>query len=177
MKPTFALERQTVTFTVMKLRPELKEDNQLPDVDLYFTARMGNEALAMIAPEMRSFLYKKGDQMTTDGNEPGLTVLRFPDLARQRIKKEIVGATVTAHFGVGESNGKSGDIVMDSATVDRFFVDPMEGGTILLGWRIRSKPTGEENGRLSLILGREVSLSVVSPEDKQGSLGLVQEAA
>ncbi|PPA72831.1 hypothetical protein C4E15_28110 [Achromobacter spanius] len=174
MQTSFQIERQTVTFNAMRIRPELQDENPLPDIDLFFTARMGNDSLALLAPDMRSLLYKKGDQQTTDGSEAGLTVLRFPELGRQRIKKEIVGAEVTVHYGVGESNGKSTDIVIAEAIVDRFFVDPMEGGTIILGWRVRGKPTGEENGRLSLILGRETTLTVVPPEEKQGSLGLDQ---
>lgn len=172
MQIQFALTKQTVTFTAMRIRPELQDENPLPDIDLFFTSRMGNDALAMFDPDLCSFLYKRGEQQTTDGSEPGLTVLRYAEIGRQRIKKEVVGAATTIHYGVGASNGKTTDILLAETTVDRFYVDPMEGGTILLGWRVRGKPTGEENGRLSLILGRETSLTIVPPEEKQGSLGV-----
>lgn len=61
MQTAFSLARQKVMFTAMKIRPELKDANPLPDIDLVFSIRAGSEFLALIAPEMRSFLYKQGD--------------------------------------------------------------------------------------------------------------------
>jgi hypothetical protein len=173
MQNLFSLDHQIVTLKAIKLRAELKEENGLLDVELFFVARMGNDALVMIAPDLRSLLYKRGEQMTTDSDEPGLTELRMPELEALNIKKEIVGADVTLHYGVGESNGRSTDISLpDTKKIDTFYVLPMQGGTNTIGWRVCCKPQFEQLGDIGRVLGREAPLTIVTPEDKQGSLGV-----
>ncbi|CAE34031.1 phage-related hypothetical protein [Bordetella bronchiseptica RB50] len=99
---------------------------------------------------------------------------KFGDLiGALRLKHELKGAQVVIGFGLGGAS----DIDFQTADVDHFSVELMEGGSARYGFRVKCNPTGEQIKRLYEVLGGEVDISVTPAVDKQGALGLVQEAA
>ncbi|GAA4322001.1 hypothetical protein GCM10023144_01630 [Pigmentiphaga soli] len=165
----FNLDHQPAQLVGIKLREELKDERGLPDVYLSFLCRMSAAALAMISPELRTFLYKSGAQQDIDGSDDGDS-LRFPELGKQHVSKKVTGAHFTLHYGVGESNGVSTEPVSEDTQIDKFTLDPQEGGTVLVGFRVWGKFTGPQIGSLALTLGHETAISTHCPEPAQGQL-------
>lgn len=165
----FNLDHQPAKLVGMKIREELKDERGLPDVYLSFLCRMSAAALAMISPELRTFLYKSGPQQDLEGGDDGDS-LRFPELGTQHVSKKVTGAHFTLHYGVGESNGASTEPVSEETQIDTFTLDAQEGGTVLVGFRVWGKFTGPQIGNLALTLGRDTEISTYCPEPAQGSL-------
>lgn len=165
----FNLKEQSAKLTGIKIREELKDDKGLPDVSLSFLMRTGSADLAKFSPELRDAIYKPGEQPELDGTNDKAS-LRFPELGKLNISKKVVGATFRLHYGVGDVNGQTSDPISESTQVDSFTLDPQEGGTVLVGFRVWGKFTGPQIGNLALTVGRDTSISIDSPEPAQGSL-------
>ena len=81
--------------------------------------------------------------------------LRCPEIAKTiALKHELVGALVTIPYGVRS------EIRLDGAKVDRFTVEPHEGGSVTVGCRILTGEIDEEtSGRLCALMGQEIRLA------------------
>lgn len=72
-----------------------------------------------------------------------------------------MGAELTVHYGTG---GKS-DITLEDCTVDGFALEPMDGGTVVITFRVKCNPDEKAVGKLSTLMGGEIEFSLVPPED------------
>lgn len=135
-------------------------DNPAPTAEIDIELNMSSELLAMFAPTLRSFLFHKSGAIqhdlasqTHDAPDVRFSELKFPLVWESRME----GATFTIHKGIG---GKS-DLVLPDATIKNFRLTPMEGGTVIVDFTVRSKPDVESAfGRLATMLKSEVSISL-----------------
>lgn len=169
----FSLEAQKATLAHLNVRPENHGDEKVGGADIKIAFTESNGHLALFHPTLRSAFYRAEetppDQEEIFHGSPAdqLTVRKFGDLIGSiRLKHELKGATVRIGFGIG---GPS-DIDFDTADVDNFAVELMEGGSALYRFRVKCNPTGEQIKRLYELLGGEVDITVTPAVDKQGSL-------
>lgn len=176
----FSLESQKVTLAHLNVRPENHGDEKVGGADLKIAFTETNGLLAMFHPVLRDALYRKEDsppdqeEIFEGSPADALTVRKFGDLiGALRLKHELKGAQVVIGFGLGGAS----NIDFETADVDHFSVELMEGGSARYGFRVKCNPTGEQIKRLYEVLGGEVDISVKPAVEKQQSLGLDLEAA
>lgn len=167
----FSITEQTASLAHINVRTERHGEEPAGAADLKISFTDGNGVLSEFHPVLRSFLYKQEespDQAEMPVGE-ALTVRRFGDLIEKlRLKHELVGAKVLIGFGLGDAS----DIELDPADVDGFAAEIMEGGSVIITFRVKCHPSGEQVKKLYEVLGNEITISVTPAVDKQGSLGL-----
>lgn len=162
-----ALQNQTGQFLNLNLRPEKHGDENVPGADLKLSITAPSDILAEFHPSLRSLLFRapeadEQDLVDQTHEAPSESRLRFG--SRLHVIKwdaEIVGASLTVHYGTG---GKS-DIALDDVTVDSFSIEPMDGGSVVLTFRVKCNPDEKAVGKLSTLMGNEIEFSLVPPED------------
>ncbi|CAB3643434.1 hypothetical protein LMG26685_02160 [Achromobacter mucicolens] len=172
----FSISEQTATLAHINVRTERHGDEPAGAADLKINFTDGNGVLSEFHPVLRSFLYKQ-EESPDQGEMPvgdALTVRRFGDLIEKiRLKHELVGAKVLIGFGLGGAS----DIELDPADVDGFAAELMEGGSVVITFRVKCHPSGEQIKKLYEVLGNEITISITPAQEKQQSLGLDLEAA
>lgn len=157
----FALANQTAKLSNLNTRAEQSGPDKLPAADLKFSINVPSESLASFAPELRSLLYCKngngGDLANQSHDAPNL---RFPRLGPLAWGGDIIGAELTVHHGLG---GKS-DLVLGEAKVNRFVIEPQEGGTVLVHFRVQAHPDEKAVGKLYGMIQRDVEISLDGPD-------------
>lgn len=169
----FSITEQTATLAHINVRTERHGDEPAGAADLKINFTDGNGVLSEFHPVLRSFLYKQ-EESPDQGEMPvgdALTVRRFGDLIEKiRLKHELVGAKVLIGFGLGGAS----DIELDPADVDGFAAELMEGGSVVITFRVKCHPSGEQIKKLYEVLGNEITISITPAQEKQQSLGLDQ---
>jgi len=162
------LDHQTGQFLNFNLRPEKHGEENVPGADLKIQITVSNDILAEFHPALKASLYRAPhpgemdmvDQAEQDDGPPPLTRLTFGGkLHAFKWDDEMVGATFTVHYGTG---GKS-DIVLEDATVDSFQIEPMDGGSVTISFRVKCNPDEKAVGKLSRLMGYEIEFSIEPP--------------
>ncbi|MFG0231789.1 hypothetical protein [Achromobacter sp. 413638] len=171
----FSITEQTATLAHINVRTERHGEEPAGAADLKISFTDGNGVLSEFHPVLRSFLYKQEespDQAEMPVGE-ALTVRRFGDLIEKlRLKHELVGAKVLIGFGLGGAS----DIELDPADVDGFAAEIMEGGSVIITFRVKCHPSGEQVKKLYEVLGNQITITITPAQEKQGSLELAPEA-
>jgi hypothetical protein len=157
----FALSNQNAKLAHMNTRAEQAGADKVSAADFKFQINVGAEKLAGFAPDLGSFLFGKngagGDLADQTHPAPDL---RFPRLGPLDWNGEIVGATLTVHYGTG---GKS-DVVLGDAKVNKFTIAPQEGGTSIITFRVQAHPDEKQIGKLFGMIQRDVEISLEGPD-------------
>lgn len=162
-QPQFELSRRNSMLSSFNPRAEKHGEDPKPAADIAFAINMPSSDLAMFHPTLRSLLFCK------DADHPGDLADRGTDSPHLRFPKisspiawahEIVGATLTIHYGTG---GKS-DLKIEGCTVNKFTIDPQEGGTCIVNFRVQGHPSEQQNGKLSYMIQKDVEISLDAPE-------------
>lgn len=163
-------------FTPVKLcsitaRSEKHGPDELhPAVDLHISLTTGNNILTALDGKLLDALYTKnanadqGGQQSLDGVEEvsNLPNLKFPLMGALKWKKDLIGYTLTVQHGVGS------DIVLKGCKVNNFTIDPKEGGSVDLKFRVQSSDVDERTlGKLGLLVQNKVDVMLLAPEAKQ----------
>lgn len=165
----FELETTRAKLIHLNPRPEKHGEENVPACDLKVQVQAGSEILSMIHPTLRAMLYKADEHQGQIDGENVPTVRRFGDLIeRLRLGVKLVGASVVIGFGLGGAS----DIDLETVDVDGFSAELMEGGSVILTFRIKATPSGEQMKRLYEVMGGEIDISITPAVEKQGSLGL-----
>ncbi len=170
----FSLNQQTATLKNWNARAELNGEKRVPASDMIVGFSAPSTVLIEFDPALRSALYREPHPGEADlaeqGSDPAEpTRLRFPKMKNSiKWEHQIVGATVTVHYGTG---GPS-DIVLGECKVDSFVFDPQDGGTVHVGLRIQCHPNADQAGKLYELNGQEITISVEPPQADQGQLGV-----
>lgn len=171
----FSITKQTATLAHINVRTERHGEEPAGAADLKISFTDGNGVLSEFHPVLRSFLYKQEespDQAEMPVGE-ALTVRRFGDLIEKlRLKHELIGASVLIAFGLGGDS----DIELETADVDGFSVEMMEGGSVITTFRVKCHPSGEQVKKLYEVLGNQITITITPAQEKQGSLELAPEA-
>lgn len=160
-----------VKITSVNPRSERHGPEELhPAVDLHISLTTGNNILTALDGKLLDALYTKnanadqGGQQSLDGVEEvsSLPNLKFPLMGALKWKKDLVGYTLTVQHGVGS------DIVLTGCKVNNFTIDPKEGGSVDLKFRVQSSDVDERTlGKLGLLVQNEVDVMLLAPEAKQ----------
>lgn len=170
----FDIEKKPCTLQHINIRDEKHGDGEgnVLAVDIKFAGDFDGDILAEFGAELRHALYKKadgGDLVDTASDNP--TALRFPKMQQPlKFAHEIIGATVTVAYGLG-------DIVLETCDINNFRVECKDGGTVRVTYRVQAKPTGEQLAKLSQVLGSAVEVSIDPPEAANEAQQSLKDAA
>lgn len=167
MQPTFALTEQTAFLDDANFRAEKHGGggDTRTAVDLAVTATLSNDVLSQFDPHLLASFYRlpaEGDDMLAEQEaEAGrLSKLKFPKLgATLSWDLEIEGCEVVIPFGTS-------NVLLDSAKVDKFRFELMEGGSVKVKFRVQGHPgkLNHDADRLTELIQQEITISVEPPE-------------
>jgi hypothetical protein len=110
-------------------------------------------------------LYKAEDQPDLADQAEGtnsLRKLRYPSMKPFKWDFQGTGYTMEIDYGMGgESNILLGDL-----TVDKFALEPQNGGSVLVSWRVIAHPSDADIGKLYNMIGRDVDVILTPPDPK-----------
>lgn len=166
----FALHEPTlVTIEHVNLRDEKHGDDTVAAIDVKLSMETSAEVLGLFHPALRQALYCK-DPHAPVAQQPPLELepaaelpnLRWPHLEPLRWSEDLEHRTLTIDYGIG---GKS-SLKLTDCKANGFRIEPMEGGTVRLTWRIQhAQPDERVVGKLSGLLKRQVNVTLMaSPE-------------
>lgn len=158
-----------VKITSVNPRSERHGPEELhPAVDIHISLTTGNNILTALDGKLLDALYTKnanadqGGQQNLEGVEDVATLpnLKFPKMGALKWKHDLIGYTLTVTHGVGS------DIVLKGCKVNNFTIDPKEGGSVDLKFRVQSSDGLDERtlGKLSLLVQNEVDIMLQAPE-------------
>lgn len=157
----FQMSAQPCKFSNFNPRPELHGENAKPAADLHFSANVPNSDLSELHPELKGLLYcfdeHREQDLATQGqakDEQFLPNLRFPKLGGPlKWKDEVIGAPCTVKYGRMK-------VRLEDCVVGDLKIDPQEGGTVILAWRVQGHPTEQDAGKLYLMVGQQVEVTI-----------------
>ena len=116
--------------------------------------------------KLRNALYMAvPDQEQLPGVEPSTPLLRARGIEEVKCTGAVEGWTVEIEHGIDDASA----IVLGAAKVDKFRVKPMEGGSVVLLFRVGTSDISEhEAGVLFGKLGQEVMLTLRAPVKADG---------
>lgn len=169
----FSLDKREVKLTNFNPRPERHGEDPVPAADLKIEFAMPNDELCQFHPALKGLLYhydKAGDADLVDqareGDKDYAPHLRIPKLEPLKYGEEIVGAKVTIDYGLKSL------IELHGANINDFVLDPQQGGSVFVKFRIQAHPDMEQAGRIYSLMGCEITLTIEPPEPAE-----LQEAA
>lgn len=144
----------------------------MPAVDLSFQVDAANTILSHLDGALLSSLYHKsesgghGGQQPLDGVDEAVNLpnLRFPFMGTIKWAKEYAGYTLTIQHGLGGAS----DIQLLDCKVNEFRINPKEGGTVEIKFRVQCSTnlTEKTMGKLALLVQHEVPIMLEAAEAK-----------
>lgn len=149
------LDNATATLESVNLRTEKCGPDKVPAADLKITAPQTADVLAHFSPTLKNFLFHtEGTLDLAGGFELRDRHMVFP-LARD---EEMTGATVRIGYGPGEP------MAFEDAKVNAFKLTPMEGGSVIVGFRVQCRPTPDQVAKLYTLQETGIELSLEPAE-------------
>lgn len=158
----FDLDKQQVKLASVNARAELHGDDTTPAFDLKIEATLPSEKLIHFSPELRQFFYKKDEDpdLVDQVNGETLSALRFPKMGAVKWDAEYTGYSAVVGYGIG---GKS-DIQLGDVKVDHFRFEPLNGGSVLITFRVIAHPETADVGKLCEFIQQNIDLTLTPPE-------------
>ena len=157
----FDLKNQPAKLANFNARSELHGPDRVPAADLKIETKIPQFALSAFHEDLTSAFFRfDTSHVPMQGVERIPTAIRFPEIPAIAWDGEIVGATFTVHRGIDPSS----DIVLGDCTVDKFVLEPVEGGSVTVTFRVKRAPEAAEAGLLYTLTQQSVSISVASPQ-------------
>lgn len=156
----------------VNLRAEKHGPEEVPACDLKIETDQPNDILAFFGSQLLDSLYWRAPasddfgQAELDGIEPVSEKpnLRNPALSGPfDIDYEGAGYTLRIEWGIGPST----EIVIFDCRINAVTIDPHEGGSVTLRLRAQFGVDEKLAGRLGVMIGREVTLSLEPPAREQ----------
>lgn len=137
-------------------------DEDVPAVSLGLQLTVANTLLDVIDPNIREALFKRVDgQPDLPGVESTTPALRCQSIDRAVLSTKYEGWTLEVDDGIDETTPKT----FGGCKVDKFIVEPMNGGTCLLSMRVgTSDLDAEKSGMLGMRLGQAIWIKLRAPE-------------
>lgn len=164
-----------VKFSNLNTRVEKHGAESVPAADLTFTMDAPNSVLNYFHDGLLEALYApaatddEGDEPEFDEVEPvsALPLLKFPDLAPQKLDRKFAGYGLSLDYGLG------GDSCIDieGCEVGKFVLDPKEGGTVAVKFQVQCQAglTEQIMGKLAMLNGQDIKIRLLAPELKQAT--------
>ncbi len=149
------LRGANATLESINLRTEKCGPDKVPAADLKISCAQGADVLAHFSPTLKAFLFHtEGTLDLAGGYELRDRHLCYP-LSRD---EEMTGATVEIGYGPGEP------MAFDDSKVNAFKLTPINGGSVIVGFRVQCRPTPEQVARLYQLQETGIELSVIPAE-------------
>lgn len=153
-------------------RSEVHGEDREPAGDIKLECDRPNDILANFHPALKSllFYYEDGRQrdLVDDAKkaEPGFAPdLRMPNLEYPvKWGEEMAGA----HCELAIPGTKS-VIILDPVKVNNFSIEPREGGTVSLSFRVQAHPDEKAFGKLCSLIQTEVEVTLTAAEEVKGN--------
>ena len=143
-------------------RTEKHGDESVPAVSIGIEITAANTLLDLIDPKLREALYKAiDDQEQLPGVEPATPVLRCNSIDRAVLPTSHEGWTLQVDDGIDESE----PMTFGSVKVDKFSVEPKQGGSIVLRLRCGTSDISAETlGKLAMHNGQSIWIMLSAPK-------------
>lgn len=163
--PLFRIDTPTeAKLTAFTPRTEHHGEDLVSAMSLALTITGPNTILDLLSDTLRHALYQRADdesQEALDGIDPPTPKLRTKHLADMLALTlpEIVGGTLFVEWGIGD------DMTFSDCKVGKWRVEPMEGGTCALHFRVSTSDVDEqEAGHLFGKQGQVIMVRFEPPE-------------
>lgn len=155
------IEARLATLTT---RTEKHGDEDKPAVSLGVEIEAGNTILDSIDPTLRPALYKADEgQDLIPGVEPTTPVLRCNSIDRVMLPTKHEGWTLAVDDGIDDTKPS----LFGGCKVDKFSVEPRQGGTVTLRLRIGTSDIDKDRaGMLGMHVGQPIWITLKAPERK-----------
>lgn len=157
----FTIPDADVKLGHLNVRTEKHGTDDITAVDLRLHWATSNVALGMFHPDLREALYaaEPGQQKRVAGVEAVMPVRLFPSMAPVKWTTEAVNRRLVIKWGIDGNT----DLVLDDCTADSFVIQPLEGGTVDLTFRVRAVCEDERVlGKLPLLLNRTLPMQLIA---------------
>ncbi len=168
---SFELKNPTIAI-ISSVTPRIERhgDENVPAITLGIRIAGPNTLLDLIAPGLRDVLYKPAndDMDTLPGVEQSTPLLRSRAMERIKLKMPAMeGWTLQVEHGLDETTA----IKLGSCKVDKFSLEPFEGGSVELSFRVGTSDVDERYmGELAMKLGSEVPIMLLAPAVKSAAI-------
>ena len=133
------LAKASATLESVNLRTEKHGPDKIPAADLKVSVAQAADVLANFSPTLKNFLFHTEGTLDLAGG----FALRDPHLGYPLSRdEEMTGATVKIGYGPGDPQ------VFADAKVNAFKLTPMDGGSVIVGFRVQCRPTPEQIAKL-----------------------------
>lgn len=153
----FSLTNATARLASYNARAELHGESPKPACDVKLEVAMSNEILDAFAPGLKDALYRKAQVDLASDQK-----LRFESLGALPWGAEIIGAKFLLAYG---ATGRA--VELAAVNVNNFKLDLQEGGTVIVSLRVQGHPDEKSAGKLSMMVGEQVVVSIVPPAEKE----------
>lgn len=155
-----------VTITKVTPRKEHHGDNLVQAISLRMSWATTNDSLEKLHPQLKAMLYWKTPSEEAQERLEGVAEitpnLRVSTMAAPfKIDAKFSGYTLTIDHGIDETAA----LQLYSCPMDKFTIDPKEGGSVTIAWSLSSNKTitPELVGALYGLEGEEVTIELVAP--------------
>lgn len=157
----FDLDTTQVKLTSVNARAELHGEDPKPAFDLKIEATLPSTTLIQFDSQLRGWLFKRDEtpDMIDQLDPDALTALRFPKLGALKWDWEGTGYHCTVGYGIGGAS----DIWLEDCKVDHFKFEPLNGGSVLVTFRIIAHPETADIGKLCEFIQQNIDLTVTPP--------------
>lgn len=160
----FAIDSKPVRLTDVNPRVEKHGDEDRHAIDLKLVWTAANDELAQFHPKLRGSLYGVNDapgksSQPLAGVDEALAQLLFPNMGPLKWSDVAGPMDMTVHYGVSGA----ADIQLHEVTVDKFVIEPLQGGSVKITLRARCICEDEAKlGKLNMLLHCEVPVTIKS---------------
>jgi hypothetical protein len=168
--PIFELDTNPARLLDVNPRAEMNGPDTVPAVDLKLSIKVGNDMLAMFSPSLKSSIYSRPDgdsgqaELLDDPNY--MPSLRFPLMSPFRWAREYAGHELRVHYGFSGAD----DIILQPVKVNKFTLEPQEGGTVVITFRVQAHADAAPLGRLCSMIGTDLEVSLIAGEPQSDDL-------
>jgi len=158
----FLIPDAEVKLCHLNVRTEKHGSDDVTAVDLTLQWTTSNQQLAQFHPDLIESLYmaEPGQQKRVEGVPAILPLRIFPtSLAALHWTTEATGRRLVIRHGIKADT----DLQLDDCTADKFSINPMDGGTVTIGLRVRAICDDERVlGKLGMMLNRTLPMHLAS---------------
>lgn len=145
------LSKANATLENVNLRVEKAGQDKVPAADLKLSCALGADVLAHFSPTLKGFLFdENGPKDLADGVRLRDPHLQYP-LARD---EEMTGVTLEVGFGPGKP------MKLEDCKANAFKLTPMDGGTVVVGFRVQCRPTPDQVAKLYQLQEASVEITL-----------------
>lgn len=159
----FELPKTIATLVSVTNRAERHGEDEVPAVSLSLKIEGPNTLLDSLSPTLRSTLYttEPGQPEPLPGIEPSTPKLRTQGIEYVAGSGVLEGWSVVVDHGIDDESA----VVLKSCKLDKWRVEPKEGGQIVFAFRVGTSAVDARiMGLLAFKVGQEVTIAVDPPK-------------